>query len=254
MPRRRRKRTRRKSERQLPRPLVWLLFLLGFLVVTWYVASLPIWQIQSVVVNGAKLVSDNEVRTLTGIPLYENLFFADLSRARANLKKITAIKDFRLYRLPPSTILIKITERQPMATVVFKDNSVVIDEDGIILNRGGGVKLNIQNLADLPLITGLNEAKYIENGKIKPQTAQVIAEIVLKLLKYLDSRIQLNLANFDNISFRLDDLLEVKVGNIAKLKRKMKVFGALTPIVADRWSKVEYVDIRIPDNPVIKYR
>jgi len=201
------------------------------------------------------MLSEGEVRTLAAIPLSENLFFTDFSRTESNLGKITVIESFKIYRIPPATVLINIKERKPIATLVFSDNSMIIDEEGYILNRNPNLTLDIPNLANLPIVTGIEKNERLQAKRIDERTAQVISEIILKLSRFLDSsRMQLELGGLENVSFLLDDLLRVKVGEAEEVKKKMEVFEALLPVIVGRWAEVEYVDVRYPDNPVIRFK
>jgi cell division protein FtsQ len=238
------------------RPLyVTLLFLVAFAGLGVYLLTLPIWEIKEVVVNGARMLSDQEVKALAGIPLSENLFFTSFSRARTNLGKITAIKRTRFYRIPPATVLISITERKPIAAMVFPKRSVIIDREGFIINRNPNITLNIPNMADLPVVSGIKEKEVLKVDRIDGRVSQTVSDIILKLSPYLESRkMQLELGGLENVSFLLDDLLRVKVGRAEQIKRKMEVFEDLLPVVEGKWAEVEYVDVRFPDNPVIRYK
>ncbi len=249
---------RKKEKKQksfLSRLLVAIFFIVAFAALGVYILTLPIWEIKEVVVNGAKMLSDSEIRALAAVPLSENLFLHDFSRTRSNLSRITPIKNFRIYRIPPATVLINIRERKPIAALVFSNRSVIMDEEGYILNRHSNITLNIPNMADLPIVTGIENVDVLETDKIDGKTAGVISDIISKLSRFLESgRMQLELGGLENASFLLDDLLRVKVGDDQNIKKKMEVFGALLPKIAGRWEQVEYVDVRYPDNPVIKYK
>lgn len=234
--------------------MITLAFLFMFVLAGYYILNLPIWKIKEVVVNGTRILSAEEIKALAGIPLSENLFFTSFSRARSNLGRIPGIKQARFYRIPPATVLISITERRPVATVVFPRKSVIIDEEGYILNRNPNISLNIPNLADLPVITGISE-EALSSDRIEGEAAQVISHILSKLARFLESRrLQLELGGLENVSFLLDDLLRVRVGDTEQVKRKMEVFEALLPQIEGRWPQVEYMDVRFPDNPVIKFK
>ncbi|MFH1826679.1 MAG: FtsQ-type POTRA domain-containing protein [bacterium] len=251
---------RRRRIKQKPRPkrsrlwsFLFVLIVAAGLVA--YILSLPVWQINNVVVNGAQMLSADEIRSLAGVPLSENLFYTSLKRSRNNLEKISAIKKIHFFRIPPGTVLINIEERQPIATIVFSQKSVVIDEAGYILNQNPSISFNVPNLADLPVISGLGEGQALSEGKVSPKVAEIVAEIVVKLARFLGAeRIQLQLGNLQNINFLLDDLLRVKIGDDQQMKKKMQVFEALLPQVAGKWSNVAYIDVRFPDNPVIKFK
>ncbi|MBU1027279.1 MAG: FtsQ-type POTRA domain-containing protein [Candidatus Margulisbacteria bacterium] len=245
---------RRKKKRKFSFPLFFLfLFLIAGL--GYYILTLPIWGIKDVVVNGTKMLSDDEIRAMAAIPLSENLFFANFSRASKNLSNITPIKNFRLYRIPPGTVLISIEERQPIATIVFAKKSIIIDEQGFVLNRNPKISLTVANMADLPVVSGINEKDVLKDDHVDAEIAGLISDIISKLSRYLESsRIQLELGGLKNVSFLLDDILQVKVGSSEQVKRKMEVFGALLPVISGKWPQVAYVDVRYPDNPVIRYK
>ncbi|MBN2058617.1 MAG: FtsQ-type POTRA domain-containing protein [Candidatus Saganbacteria bacterium] len=251
----RRKRSNGKKTGRPSRLFITFLFAVFILILGFYILSLPIWQIKEVVVNGARMLSPDEIRTMAAVPVSENLFLAGLGRARENLKKITAIKSFSFYRIPPGTVLINITERRPLATIVLKDRSIIIDRHGYIINRNPNLTLNIPNQADLPVVSGVEQAGLDRAEQVDPAVSALIAEIIDKLAPYLESkRMQLELGGLRDINLLLDDILRVKVGEAANVREKMAVFRALLKVISGRWDQVEYVDVRFPDNPVIKYK
>lgn len=254
------KKPKRRKRKRKPRPrsvrilgfVVSVLVLLGLGI---YILSLPIFDIKDVVVNGTRMLSADEVRALAGIPMSENLFFTKFSRAEENLGKIAAIKAVRFYRIPPATVLISIKEREPIAMVVFPKKSVVISRDGHIINRNPNITLNISNMADLPVISGINEKEALKNNRIDEKISELISQVILKLSKFMESeRMRLEVGGMKDINLVLDDLLKVKIGSTEKIRQKMSVFVALLPVIAGKWSAVEYVDVRFPDNPVIKFK
>jgi cell division protein FtsQ len=249
---------RRRQKKPPPRSVRIIKFIVSLLIIIGlgiYVLSLPIFDIKDVVVNGAQMLSADEIRALAAIPLSENLFFTKFARAEENLSKIHAIKEVRFYRIPPGTVLVSIKERKPIATLLFQKKSSVIDKDGYIINRNSNMTLNIPNRAELPVITGIKEKEAFKGNKVDKRVSYLISQVILKLSKYLESeRMKLELGGLKNVSLILDDLLRVKLGETERVRRKMAVFVALLPEIAGKWSKVEYVDVRYPENPVIKYK
>lgn len=246
---------RARSKKKKPprrRFLISILFLCLLGAAIYYILSLPIWKIQEVSVSGTTILSAREIKEISGIPYNENLFLSSLARTRNNLKKIPAIKDFHIYRIPPATILIRISERVPIAVVILKGNSAIIDKEGYILNRNPNLSLNISKLEDLPVISGISGCV---NDRIDASLSQLLSDIMIELSALLGSRrIQIDVGNFKDISFSLNDLSRVRIGRNEKIKEKMAVFKKLLPVIADRWGQVEYVDVRFPKNPVIKFK
>lgn len=239
-------RTKKKRARKKKRPrlLFILIVLIAIVIGGFYILSLPIWKIQEVVVSGANMLSAEEIRDLSGVPISDNLFFTSFARVRSNLSRISAIKQFHIYRIPPATVYIKIIERKPIAIVMLKDKSAVVDEEGCILNRNANLTLNVPNMTDLPVISGVGTAEFSQ-----------VSELVVELSKLLGSRrIQLETGGAEKINLLLDDILRVKIGRDEDIKRKMEVFKALLKVIEGRWTEVEYVDVRFPDNPVVKFK
>lgn len=253
MAKQKQKRARKRSRRAY---WLWAIFLVILIVGgSAYVATLPIWDIQEVVVNGARMLSPNEIRALAAVPVSENLFFTSFNRSKSNLSKITAIKSFRFYRMPPATVLINIREREPLATIIFPHRAMVIDEEGYIIDRNKNISLNIPNRADLPVVSGISEKRIIKKDHLDPRVSRIITEIITILTPYLEGkRLQLQMGGLANVSILLDDMLMVRLGKAEDVSRKMEVFEALLPVVAGKWEEVAYIDVRWPDNPVIKYR
>ncbi|MBN3032957.1 MAG: FtsQ-type POTRA domain-containing protein [Candidatus Saganbacteria bacterium] len=254
-------RKRRKEKRKRQKlPFRFRLFVIFVLLVLtgaggYYLLSLPIWRITEITVSGAQMLSADELRDLSGIPLAENLFFTGFQRPRDNLRKITAIKEFHLYRIPPGTVLIKLIERRPIAVLLFNNKSAIVDADGYILNRNPNLTLNVPHMTELPVVLGVGSVEFAGEERIDPRASQLIASVIGELASLLGSRhLQLETGDFERIKFSLDDLLVVKVGRNEAVRRKMAVFKALLPELEGRWDKVVYVDVRYPDNPVIRYK
>jgi cell division septal protein FtsQ len=236
----------KKKRRRRPGLFTLLFFLVLIALGAALVAAMPIWTIKEVVVNGAQMLDPDEIRGLAGIPLGENLFYTSFAKA---------IKSYHFYRIPPATVLISLEEREPLAFVIFPQYSAVIDRAGIVINRNQNLALDIPNSVDLPVVTGISQQKFLQGEKLDGSATTVIVNILDKLSPYLaKKKLQLELGELENISFLLDDLLRVKLGKAEEIWRKMEVVGGLLPVVKDKWPQVEYIDIRFPDNPVIKYK
>jgi len=248
-----RARTKRKSR---PLRVVYgLLILILSIMAIAYFLNLPIWSIREVAVSGAKILSADEIKALSGIPLNENLFFANFSQAENNLRKIGAIKTFKIRRFPPATVIIEINERLPMAAVIFPDQSIIIDSDGYIINQNPNLTLNIPNMIDLPIIAGVDQNELLKNNQIDQKTVATISSIIQRLSRFTElKKLQFNLGGLEEMDLLLDDILKVKLGDVEELETKMKTFEKLIARVSGQWSQIEYIDVRYPNEPVIKFK
>lgn len=217
--------------------------------------NLPIWQIKNVEVRGTKILSPQEIEALAAVPINDSLLLTDFERTKNNLKKIIAVKKFHLYRIPPGTVRIYIEERKPLAVLVFDDRSAIIDKEGYILNSNRNLTLDIPDLADRAVIFGLKKDVILDNHRIDPPVSELISGLISKLSQFYEpKKLQIKCQNLEDISLMVEDLLQVRLGSGQNISKKMLVFKRLLQEIQGKWDRVEYVDVRFPDSPVIKYK
>ncbi|MCX5725791.1 MAG: hypothetical protein NT030_01180, partial [Candidatus Saganbacteria bacterium] len=72
----------RKRTRPLRGYIIWYLILFFFLAAVFSVLlTLPVWQIKSVKVTGAQILSPKVVEGIAKVPMGKNIYFADLSES-----------------------------------------------------------------------------------------------------------------------------------------------------------------------------
>ncbi|MCK9418310.1 MAG: FtsQ-type POTRA domain-containing protein [Nitrospirae bacterium] len=93
------------------------------------------FQIAGVDVQGAKQISEADLREIAGVFKGKNIFRVDLEtpvmRARAN----PWVKDARIYRRLPNRISMVVTERVAFALLDTGDGMYVMDNEGVVINR-----------------------------------------------------------------------------------------------------------------------
>lgn len=252
--------------RKRARPLRWyviwyLIFFFAIAAIISVSLTLPVWKIKNVKIIGTEILSSKVVEDVASIPIGEHIFIADLSENITRLKSITQIKDFGIYRRLPNTLIIKIIERKPLAVVPMGKESMIIDEEGVILKRTsskgiGRVKINV-NIGDIsvfPVVRGIKR-DWISGNRLNPKLALSIGKALTKLGCFLKpSSLQLDMENPDDISLLIEDILRVKLGNTRELSSKIETLEALLPQVEGKWNEVEYIDIRYTRTPVIRFR
>ncbi len=115
-----------------------------------YVSTSSRFAVKTILVEGAAHRSQPDVAKKAGVELGKNVFSIDLEAARRGLLSDPWIERASVDRKLPGTLLIHVTEREPLALVALGDELY-------LAGRGGEVFKRVEpgDPVDLPLITGL---------------------------------------------------------------------------------------------------
>ena len=166
------------------------------------------------------------------------------------------IKELNIKRKLPSTIVIDIKERIPYAIVVIGGATSLVDEDGyIIASKSPSYSIYKLDISKYPVIRGVNK-KNLEKGMRLDKKDRTFVRAALEMLsKFIDiSAIQIEVGDREDIVIYIEDILKVKIGAPSDIERKIKIIKAMRDSVQGKWTKISYIDVRVPDSPVIKFR
>jgi len=234
--------------------IIWFLILFFSLAsFTALIISLPVWQIQKIEVQGVRLLSGEEINRLAKIPLGENIFLVRFGRARLNLEQIPVIKRVDFLRRLPDTLIINIMERKESAVIVLGGESLLIDEEGVILNRSP-VYIKFPDISGLPVIYGL-KTEWIEGYRLRGETGEEMIALLRELKNFISpAKLQIDVSNPEEMNLRVDDTLQVKLGAVRQIAEKIRAFEILFNEVKDRKLNIEYIDVCYPQFPVIRFK
>lgn len=247
------KNTRTKKRPRLIRIILFILLVISFTVI---LLSLPFWRIKNVVVENNKIVRADLLKQKANISLDGNIFFTNYSEITRRIKGIPQIKKAAVFGSLPSTIVIKVEERRPFAVAIVGGSYMVVDDEGVIIdqmNEGQGISSIEAEVQDLPSVVGLPK-EAIEGGKkIDPDVMIAIVES-FKLLGSIfeKSKFEVEMKRSDDISILINDILKVKMGSHENIDKKLFVLSRILAKIDT--GKVEYIDVRVPDDPAVKFK
>lgn len=224
-------------------------------IISGFILSLPIWRLKNIEVRDNDFVPAEKIVSIAKIPAGENVFMVDLDEAERRFSDIAQIKEIRIQRKLPATIIIKVQERKPFAIAVVNGVPALVDKEGFIIAKQNlGSSIYKLQIAQLPVIRGIN--KTAEGGRrIDPADAIFMKDTLTLLSNFLDpSKIQIELGNKEDIIIYVEDYLKVKIGDPKDMENKIRTMQALLNSVKGKWAKVAYIDVRVPDFPVIKFK
>lgn len=224
--------------------LVFLSLIAGFLFI-----NSPYFTVGTVVVEGAKYVSTDEVYRIAGIPDQINIFrlnTADIQRRLSNDLRLT---DVVVSRKIPATIIIKLNERQPLAYIASGYGFVQVDRQGVVLAAFKNLKQ-----VNVPLITGIRLGNVyvgdsVENGQIK------------NILTYLAALDEATLNQLSEVNIKSPEQLvaytiksiALRIGSTERLSEKAKLTADIIQEINNKKLNVEYVDLNYA-SPYIKLK
>ena len=107
------------------------------------------FKLQAVHVQGASPMARTDVLKAARLYKDQPLLGVDLNQVRADVEKVGWVKEARVIRLLPNTLVIAVTERDAQAVWQVNGRTVVIDRKGRIIREADPSKF-----PDLPLVVG----------------------------------------------------------------------------------------------------
>jgi len=194
------------------------------------------FRITSVIINGRKQLSQDEILAVGGVSGRSSLLFLDADDVRDKLKANPWIADATVLKLYPGQLMIEITERKAFALWQEAGRLSVIADDGALLEPYVS-----RRFLSLPLVVGKGaDTQARDFLALLARYPQVNS--VTKAAIYIGER-RWNLRLKDGLDIRLP---EQDVGNalaaLSKLDKDEKLFAK--DIVA--------IDMRLPDRLVVQ--
>jgi cell division protein FtsQ len=248
---------RKRRRRKLSWYVIWYTILFFFLAAVFTtIISLPIWQITEVKTEGLRLLNPSEIIRLAGVPLSENIFLTRFDDSRRRLLNVPLVKKVDFARALPGTVVIKVVERRETAVAVMGGQSVLMDEEGVILNPAitGEVHVQFPDISNLPVVNGIRP-EWIEQGRLSGETGGSAIELLKEFKHFISpTKLQVEVGDPEDINLLVDDTLRVRIGDSAQLNRKVSVFEAIFRENLERKNDLLYIDVRYPDYPTVKFK
>lgn len=232
--------TPRRSHR-LRNTLLWVaavVLVLGGVVA--YAVFSPALALRTVVVEGNTLVPTAEVETALAPLTGTSLTRISADRVRELLADKTQIEDVDIAAEPPSTLVVTLRERVPVAVLRDGSEFVLIDADGRQL-----ASVARRDEVRLPLIDGGTNAV---DSEVFPSITAVLAELPVSVLRRLNSA---SAASVDSIRLSLSGDQKIFWGSSERNAQKAQVLEALLAM-PETEPPVSEFDVSTPDRPVTR--
>lgn len=187
----------------------------------------PWFNITTKTVTGIDDVSKEEIISKAGLEGGEiNLFAFNGIKAKKELMKIPYIKDVKITRKLPNTIIISVTQRQIRGYVPYLKNYLYIDDDGVVLDVKDSYTKPCPVVVGLDFNTfSLGDPLVVKNTK----SFNTIVELSKLMTKYnlLEDVIRVDVSDPEDIHLFINNV-DVFFGDLTDSNRKI---GYLNEII-----------------------
>lgn len=215
-----------------------LVLVLGGVVA--YVVFSPALALRTVEVEGNSLVTAAEVETALAPLMGTSLTRIAPDQVRGLLADKAPIEDVGIAAEPPSTLVVTVRERVPVAVLQNGGDFVLIDADGRQLST-----VARRDEVKLPLIDGGTNAV---NSEVFSSITAVLAELPVSVLSRLNSA---SAASVDSIQLSLAGDRRIFWGSAERSSEKASVLEAMLAMPATD-PPVKVFDVSTPDRPVTR--
>ena len=113
--------------------LGWVCLMLIALTLGYGFAQSSIFNLRSIEVNGTSRLSDEDIIKLSGFTLGEHIYEANINKAQTMIKTNFWVEQVSIERKLPSTLIINIKERVPVAAIIMPESLYIVDFSGTLL-------------------------------------------------------------------------------------------------------------------------
>ena len=226
-----------------------ILFLVVVVIAAYVILRSPYFDIRRVAVTGNQYLAEEVILAATPVSAGENIFGINVAAATEELNKVPMVKEARISRVLPATLLINVTERRPLGILPTGGGFVEVDEEAMCLQRSGS------GVPGLPVITGISvemvaPGEYIRNSLLI-EVLKVVGELPQEITERLS---EVNIDADGQVKAYTLDQIVCYFGATDDIKEKGEVLAQVLSEIDERGFKVEYVNVTSPDKPVLKYK
>lgn len=209
--------------------------------------------VDHIAVQGNQRLSIEEIGKLIGSVRGQSLLLVDLQQFRASLLDSRWVASVTVRRILPSTIDVRIVEREPVAVARLGQQLYLVDDTGVIIDGYGPQYSDL----DLPIVDGMGSAEGGDQPAIDPARAQLASRFLSALAARQElkkSVSQVDVSRESNVAVLLNDDSTLLYLGDDQFVERLRTYLEIRPTLAERLHDVDYVDLRFGQRVIVKER
>jgi len=227
----------------------FLLILLILILITWLGKQLynsHLFDIKEIKITGNRRVTDEKILQLSQIAPGLSLLKISPREIRNALASEVWVKEIEIIRHFPRTLELRVKEREPFASLAIDGHFFLIDQEGVVLEylKSGPIG---------PVIRDVKPAEIEIGKKVQSDSLANAIACLENLLPSLGQSIkEISAPSMDDLSFITSEGIRIIYGRAEEMAKKKYILNAILSQAKINNEKIEYIDIRVVSNPVVK--
>lgn len=192
---------------------------LGFAVTVFFKVSV-------IEIRGTERTSSAQIRAVSGLEEGDKMLFLNRFEIKENIfEEIPYVDEIRIRQIPPSKVVIEVTECVPVAAISNGGIYYLINDDAKLLEY-----FPITGPSDYPVVTGLEVqtnavGKTIDLGdELRLVSLKAVVASLATDTELCEDISEINMEKLYDVWFTYDGRLRVALGEADKLEKKLKLF------------------------------
>jgi len=206
-----------------------------------------IFNINSFSIKGNDLLSRKEIIEISGAKKGTNIFNVNLEEMEEKIELHPVIKDAEVKRVFPNSLSIEVQEHKPSAVIATQGGFMLLDKRGYLIEQ-------VERIShiELPVITGVDVKKNVAPGDTLSNKKLYPALRILTSTEPDDLRFvaEIDVKNPACINLYTHSGIKIVLGDGERIGKKIET---AKKILSQVDKQVEYIDLRYPKSPVVKY-
>ncbi len=225
-----------------------VLVVVAGVVLAWLAFFTGSFAIKTVVIRGNKHLKVEQIRERSGVDSYTRLITLPVGRLDENLENDPWVKEAKVGRHLPDTVNIDVIERKPVAVVDFGGVGFLVDDEAHVM-----AQVTVDEFPELIRVHAGDASvptvdSRVDNKKIR-ECIQVVGDMPAELRATLAL---LNPYDGRGYVFISRDGYNIIYGAVSESSRKDEILEAIIMEIRSNNRRVEYIDVTVPDSPVIR--
>jgi cell division septal protein FtsQ len=237
--------------------VMMILFMLSVFV---YAYTSDKFNVRSITFYGCKESKPRQLESIVRHNFPANILRINLNQLKNRLERVPWVKHVEIRRVLPSDLIIYVQERTPSAIIEFRNELMLADNEGIMLDRYDPTCRKL----DVPVFRGVlgedSESYRLyqeENSARIRQGLQMLSEIESGAPQETKQISEVDISDRENLKVMLvDDTVEVYLGEKDYLKRFHSLMENMNKYLElrNQYAEIESIDLRFPGNIIYRPR